>query len=310
MRVLLAGSTGAVGRPLVSQLVASGHQVVGLTRSPDKIAALKNAGAEAEVCDVFDRDRLIAVARAAAPDAVIHQLTDLPSAMDPGRLADIYERNNRVRREGTRNLLDAAASAGARRFVVQSMASWYQPTGGPIKTEVDPLWTNAPEPLGTAVRTVDEMERMVLHEAGVGVVLRYGAFYGPHTWYAPDGEIARRMRSRGFPVIGRGEGVMSFIHVEDAASAAVMTLAAPASATYNVVDDEPAAASVWTPAYAEALNAPKPFSVPAFAARLAIGSTLTEWLTTMRGASSTKVNAEIGWRPKYTSWRDGFATLG
>jgi nucleoside-diphosphate-sugar epimerase len=310
MRVLLAGSTGAVGRPLVLQLVAAGHRVVGLTRSPDKIAALKNAGAEAEVCDVFDRDRLMAVARAAAPDSVIHQLTDLPSAMDPGRLADIYERNNRVRREGTRNLLDAAASAGARRFVVQSMASWYEPTGGPIKTEVDPLWTNAPEPLGTAVRTVDEMERRVLREAEVGIVLRYGAFYGPRTWYAADGEIARRMHSRGFPIIGRGDGIMSFIHVEDAASAALAALAAPASAIYNVADDEPAAAAVWMPIYAEALSAPKPFSVPAFAARLAIGSTLTEWLTTMRGASSTKLHAEIGWRPQYPSWRDGFTTPG
>jgi nucleoside-diphosphate-sugar epimerase len=310
MRILLAGATGAVGRPLVRQLAAAGHQILAITRSPDKTASLTEAGADAIVCDVYDRDRLIGIARDASPDAVIHQLTDLPRAMDPGRLADIYERNNRVRREGTRNLLDAAAGSGAGRFVVQSMATWYEPAGGAIKVETDALWLKAPEPLGAAVRTVDEMERAVLREAGVGVVLRYGAFYGPGTWYASDGEIARRMRGRGFPIIGRGEGVMSFIHVDDAAVAAVAALAAPASVIYNVVDNEPAAASAWTPAYAEAIGAPQPFSVPAFAARLALGSTLTEWLTTLRGASNAKITSELGWNLRYPSWRDGFTTLG
>lgn len=308
MRILLAGATGAVGRPLVRQLTAAGHHVVALTRSPDRLAALNTAGADAIVCDVYDRERLLAAARDAAPDAVIHQLTDLPQAMDPGKLAEIYERNNRVRREGTRNLLDAAAAAGATRFVVQSMGTWYGPAGSPVKAETDPLWVKAPEPLGTAVRTVDEMERTVLREACIGVVLRYGAFYGPGTWYAADGEIARRMRSRGFPIIGRGEGIMSFVHVDDAASAAVAALAAPASAVYNVADDEPAPASVWTPVYAEAIGAPKPFSVPAFAARFALGSALTEWLTTLRGASNAKIKRELGWRPRYESWREGFKT--
>jgi nucleoside-diphosphate-sugar epimerase len=309
MRILLAGATGAVGRPLVRQLAAAGHHVIALTRAADKTAALSAAGAEAIVCDVYDRDHLIAVARDGSPDAVIHQLTDLPQAMDPGKLGGIYERNNRVRREGTRNLLDAAAAAGAQRFVVQSMGTWYEPAGGAIKAETEALWLNAPEPLGTAVRTVDEMERAVLREAGIGVVLRYGAFYGPGTWYAADGEIARRMRSRGFPIIGRGEGVTSFVHIDDAASAAVAALAAAASAVYNVADDEPAPASLWMPAYAEAIGAPKPFSVPAFAARLALGSALTEWLTTLRGASNTKMTRECGWRPRFPSWRDGFRTL-
>jgi len=309
MRILLAGATGAVGRPLVRQLAAAGHQVLAITRSAGKSASLTEAGADAIVCDVYDRDRLVGLARDLAPEAVIHQLTDLPPAMDPGKIAEIYERNNRVRREGTRNLLDAAAAAGAARFIVQSMGTWYEPVGGPIKAETDALWVNAPEPLGTAVRTVDEMERAVLREAGVGIVLRYGAFYGPGTWYAADGEIARRMRSRGFPIIGRGEGIMSFIHVDDAASAAVAVLAAPASAIYNVADDEPAPGAVWTPAYAEAIGAPKPFSVPAFAARLALGSTLTEWLTTMRGASNAKIKSELRWTPRYPSWRDGFRTL-
>ena len=309
MRIFLAGATGAVGRPLVRQLAAAGHQVIAVTRSPAKAAALQQTGADAVVCDVYDRDRLTAAARDASPDAVVHQLTDLPPAMDPGRLAEIYERNNRVRREGTRNLLDAATAAGSARFVVQSMATWYEPVGATVKAETDPLWRNAPEPLGTAVRTVDEMERAVLREAGIGIVLRYGAFYGPGTWYAADGEIARRMRSRGFPIIGHGEGVMSFVHVDDAASAAVAALAAPASAIYNVVDDEPAPASVWTPAYAEAIGAPTPFRVPAFAARLAIGSTLTQWLTTLRGASNTKIKADLGWRLRYQSWREGFRTV-
>jgi nucleoside-diphosphate-sugar epimerase len=251
---------------------------------------------------------VIGVARALAPDAVVHQLTDLPAAMDPSKAAEIYERNNRVRRDGTRHLLDAATAAGATRFVVQSMGTWYEPVGGPIKTETDPLWTGAPEPLGTAVRTVEEMERAVLRESGLGVVLRYGAFYGPGTWYAAGGEIARRMRSRGFPIIGRGEGVTSFIHVDDAASAAVAALATPASTVYNVADDEPAAAAAWMPAYAAAVGAPAPFSVPAFVARVALGGTFSQWLTTMRGAANAKIATELGWRPAYPSWRDGFRT--
>jgi len=190
---------------------------------------------------------------------------------------------------------------------VQSMGTWYRPEGGLIKSESDPLWTDAPEPIGEAVRTVAAMETSVMRETPIGVVLRYGGFYGAGTWYAPGGEIARRMKSRGFPIIGDGAGVTSFVHVDDAASAAVRALSARASAIYNVVDDDPAPAAEWIPAYAAAIGAPRPLRVPAFLARLAIGNAMTTWMVTLRGASNAKVAAELGWRPKYRSWRNGIA---
>ena len=313
MRIFIAGAAGAVGRPLISQLVARGHDVVAISRSEERAAAVRALGAEAVVGDVFDRERVIDAVQRAAPVAVINQLTDLPASMDMRRLGDTYVRNNRVRREGTRNLLEGARRAGARRFIVQSMASWYRPDDGPegdpIKSEEAPLWTDAPEPIGEAVRTVADMESVVLQDASIGVVLRYGAFYGPGTWYAPDGDIARRIRSRSFPIIGSGAGIMSFVHVNDAASAAVAALGAASAAIYNVVDDEPARASEWVPFYAEVLGAPPPRRVPAWLARLAIGRALTAWLTSMRGASNRKIAAELGWRPAFPAWRDGFGAM-
>jgi nucleoside-diphosphate-sugar epimerase len=308
MRVFVAGASGAVGRRLLPQLVSAGHAVVALTRVPSRTGAITAAGAEAVVGDVFDREGLLAIVRSAVPDAIIHQLTDLPAAVNPRQLDEIYARNNRVRREGTRNLVTAAVQSGVRRFVVQSMATWYRPEGGLVKSENDPLWTEAPEPIGEAVRTLGTMETTVLRETPIGVVLRYGGFYGAGTWYAPGGEIAKRMKSRGFPIIGDGAGITSFVHVDDAASAAVAALQARASGVYNVADDEPAAAAEWIPVYAAAVGAPRPLRIPAFVARLVIGKALTIWMMTMRGASNAKIAAELGWRPKYISWRTGIAS--
>jgi nucleoside-diphosphate-sugar epimerase len=307
MRVFVAGATGAVGRRLVPQLVAAGHAVVALTRVQSRAAAIAAAGAEPAVGDVFNRDGLLAIVRAAVPDAIIHQLTDLPAAMNPRKLDETYERNNRVRREGTRNLLAAAVQSGVKRFVVQSMATWYRPEGGRLKSESDPLWSDGPEPIGEAVRTLATMETSVMRETPIGIVLRYGGFYGAGTWYAPGGDIARRMKSRGFPVIAHGAGITSFVHVDDAASAVVSALNARSSAVYNVVDDEPAPAAEWMPVYAAAIGAPRPLRVPAFVARLMIGKALTMWMTTMRGASNAKIAAELGWRPSHTTWRTGLA---
>jgi nucleoside-diphosphate-sugar epimerase len=307
VRVFVAGASGAVGRRLLPQLVAAGHAVVALTRVASRTAALTAAGADAVIGDVFDRDGLLAIVRAAMADAIVHQLTDLPAAMNPGQLTQIYARNNRVRREGTRNLVAAAVQCGVRRFIVQSMATWYRPEGSLVKSEADALWTDAPEPIGEAVRTLAAMETSVLRETPIGVVLRYGGFYGAGTWYAPGGDIARRIRRRAFPIIGDGAGITSWVHVDDAASAAVAALNAPVSAVYNVVDDEPAAAVEWIPAYATAIGAPRPLRVPAFLARLAVGKALTTWMTTMRGASNAKIAAELGWRPGHVSWRNGIA---
>ena len=306
MRVFAAGASGAVGQGMTRQLIAAGHQVFAITRRQDKVEALHKAGARAVVCDVYDAPRLADAVREAAPDALVHQLTDLPASLDVRKINEVYARNNRVRREGTRNLLAAAAAAGVHTFIVQSMATWYRPEGSAVKKEGDALWTDAPEPIGAAVRTVAEMESAVLGGVKNGIVLRYGAFYGPGTWYTGSGEIARQFRARKLPLIGAGDGITSFIHVDDAASAAVAALDGPPG-VYNIADDEPARASEWMAVFAASIGAPSPRRVPAFLARLVLGKALTAWLTTMRGASNERSKRELRWEPHYASWRTGFA---
>ncbi len=307
MRVFLAGATGAIGRRLVSRLVEAGHEVTALTRSKEKLARLYDLGAEPVLCDVFDAGRLGTEVARAEPDAAINQLTDLPQSLNPRKLGEYYAANNRVRREGTRNLLSAALGAGVDRFVVQSAAFWYAPSGGPVKAEVAPLYLDALSPIGPAVETMKAVEDAVLSADGLeGVVLRYGFFYGPGTWYAYDGDVGRQVRKRRYPVIGDGEGTYSFIHVDDAAAATVAALERAKPGVYNVVDDEPATAAQWMPVYAESLGAKPPPRVPAFVARLIVGKALVEWSLRLRGASNEKVKSELGWRPRYASWRRGF----
>ena len=307
MRIFLAGATGAIGRQLVPRLIEAGHQVTAITRSEAKLAELRNVGAEPILCDVFDAGRLGAAIAQAEPDAVVNQLTDLPQSLNPRKLGEYYAANNRVRREGTQNLLSAALGAGVSRFVVQGAAYWYAPFGGPVKREEAPLYLNAPPPIGPAVETIKHVEDTVLSAEGLeGVVLRFGMFYGPGTWYAKNGDVGRQVRKRRYPMIGRGEGVYSFVHVDDAASATVAALEEARPGVYNVVDDEPASAAEWMPVYAEALGAKRPPRVPAFVARLIAGKALVDWMLELRGASNEKLKKELGWRPRYESWRRGF----
>ncbi len=307
MRVFLAGATGAIGRRLAPQLAEAGHQVTAITRSKEKLGELQRLGTEPVLCDVFDAGRLGSVVARAEPDAVINELTDLPQSLKPRRLAEYYAANDRVRREGTKNLLDAARGAGARRYLAQGSAYWYAPTGGPVKTEEAPLYLDAPEPVGSAVWTMKGVEDAVLSADGIeGIVLRYGMFYGPGTWYASDGDVGRQVIKRRYPMIGKGEGIFSFIHVDDAAAATVAALEHARPGIYNVSDDDPAPAAEWMPVYAEALGAKRPPRVPAFIARLIAGGALVEWMLRLRGASNQKIKAETGWRPRYESWRRGF----
>jgi 2-alkyl-3-oxoalkanoate reductase len=307
MKVVLAGASGAIGRRLVPQLVEAGHQVTAITRSKEKLSELYDLGAEPVLCDVFDAGRLGSVVAQAEPDAVINQLTDLPQSLNPRKLGEYYAANNRVRREGTRNLLDAARGAGVRRFLVQGAAYWYAQTGGPVKTEEAPLYLEAPAPIGPAVETIKEVEDAVLSADGIeGIVLRYGMFYGPGTWYAKDGDIGRQVRKRRYPMIGHGEGTYSFIHVDDAASATVAALERARPGVYNVVDDDPATAAEWMLVYAEVLGAKRPPRVPAFVARLIAGDAIVKWSLGLRGASNERIKRELGWHPRYESWRRGF----
>ena len=307
MKVFLAGATGAIGRRLVPQLVEAGHEVIAMTRSKEKLGKLYELGAEPVMCDVFDAGLLGPVVARVEPDAVINELTDLPQSLNPRKLKEYYAANNRVRREGIANLLSAARGAGVRSFLVQGAAYWYAPTGGAVKTEEGPLYLDAPAPIGPAVQTIKEVEDAVLSADGIeGVVLRYGMFYGPGTWYAKDGDVGRQVRKRRYPMIGHGEGTFSFIHIDDAAAATVASLERARPGVYNVVDEEPATAAEWMPLYAEALGAKRPPRVPAFLARMIAGDALVTWMLGLRGASNEKIKEELGWRPRYKSWRQGF----
>ena len=307
MRVLLAGATGAIGRPLVPRLLAAGHELTAMTRSERSAETLRSAGAAAVVVDVFDREALVAAVTEARPEAVVHELTALPDRFNP-RDKQLYEPTNRVRTEGTRNLLEAARAAAVRRFVCQSIAFGYAPGGERVKTEDAELFRDAPAPFDGGMRALEEMERMVLSAEGIeGLILRYGWFYGPGTYFATDGSTASDVRRRRFPVVGEGTGVFSFIHVDDAADATVAALERGAPGAYNVVDDEPAAMRDWLPVYAGALGAKPPRRVPVWLARIVAGRMVAEMASRLPGASNERAKRELGWRPAHPSWRTGFA---
>ena len=305
MRVFVAGASGAIGRALVPKLVAAGHEVTGTTRSEAKADPIRQAGADAAVVD--DSDALRVAVEAARAEVVVHELTALPDRLD-FRKRDVYEPTNRVRTEGTRNLLEAARAAGARRFVCQSIAFAYRNEGARVKTEEDPLLDDAPGPFGSGIRALREMEAMVLGAGSIeGLVLRYGFFYGPGTHYAEDGPMVADVRRRRLPVVGRGTGVFSFIHVDDAADATVAAVELGPPGVYNVADDEPAAMSEWVPVLAEAAGAKQPRRVPLWLARLVGGRQAADFASVLRGASNEKAKRELSWQPAHPSWRSGFA---
>ncbi len=297
-----------VGRRLLPRLVEEGHAVTGMTRSPAKAARIRATGAEPVVCDALDGAALSEAVGAAKPEVVIHHLTDLPAAINPRKLRDAYAANDRLRAEGTPNLVAAAETAGARRFVCQSIAFVYAPEGGPAKGEEDRLFLDAPAPFDGAVAAVASMERSVLEAGGgmQGLVLRFGWFYGPGTAYATDGSIAAQVRKRRFPIVGNGAGVFSFIHIDDVVDATVAALRGAPSGIYNVVDDDPGRASEWIPVYAEALGAKPPRQFPRWLATLFVGRFPAYMMTELRGASNEKAKRELGWRPRWPSWRQGF----
>ena len=304
MKVLLAGATGAVGRPLVRRLVEAGHDVVGLTRRPERTAAVEAAGARAVVCDVLDLDAVRRAVAEAQPDVVMDQTTALPQRYDPRKMDEFYKDMGPLRLIGSPNLLDAAREAGAR-HVFQSIAFTYPPTGpNRLRTEDDPIWTDgAPSPWYYALPMIAAMEhRTVVHG---GTVLRYGFFYGPGTHFAPGGQFHEDLMRRRMPIVGRGEGVSSFLHVDDAAAAAVAVLDRPEPGILNVVDDRPMKAREWVPAVAQALGAKKPMRVPAFVARPLAGPMGMHFTTTMPGVSNARAKERLGWAPQYPSVLDG-----
>jgi nucleoside-diphosphate-sugar epimerase len=306
MKVFVAGASGAVGRPLVRQLVEAGHEVTGTTRSEARAGLIREAGGEAAVCNAFDAEALREAVREAAPEVVVHALTAIPDPIDWKSERPLGE-TNRLRTEGTRNLIAAAQAAGARRFVGESVCFLYAPQGGRVKEEDAPLLVEAPGPMGEAAAAVADLERQVLGADRLeGAALRFGWFYGPGTSFAPGGSQAEETLRRRLPIVGRGEGTFSFIHVEDAASATVAAVQSPATGVFNVCDDEPAPMREWVPVYAGVLGAKPPRRVPAWLAKLVAGREVAGSAVSLRGASNQKAKQELGWRPRYASWREGF----
>lgn len=302
MKIFVAGATGAIGRALVPLLVERGHRVTAIGRSADRLARVEGPGVDVVVCDVFDAEAVARAVSTAAPDVVIDELTDLPAALKPRGLRAAYERNNRVRLEGGGNLLKAAEAVDVRRLVLQSAAFWYAPNGTELKTEDAPFFVEAREPVGEGVRTMKAVEERALMSSLEVSVLRYGLFYGPGTWYGRDGDVARQVKARMFPMIGRGDGVFSFVHVDDAAAATVTAVTGP-PAIYNVVDDDPAPMAEWLPALASSVGARPPLKVPVPLARLAAGPGAVEWMTTVPGADNARAKSELGWAPAHPTWR-------
>jgi nucleoside-diphosphate-sugar epimerase len=305
MRVFVAGASGAIGRPLVRQLLAAGHEVTGMTRREERAAEIRRAGAAAVVCDAFDAEALTEAVAAARPEGVVHALTALPARINPR--SDYLAATNRLRLEATRNLVAAAGAAGARRLVAESISFLYRPEGSWVKDEEAPVEEDAPGNFGPAYRAALDLERQVIGADGIeGLALRCGFFYGPGTWYGADGSQAEETRKRRAPVVGAGTGTFSFIHVEDAAAAFAAALERGTPGVYNVVDDEPAPMREWLPAYAEALGAKPPRRVPVWLARLVAGPAAVAGALHMRGAANAKAKRELGWEPAHPSWRQGF----
>jgi 2-alkyl-3-oxoalkanoate reductase len=316
MKVFVAGATGVLGRVLVPQLVARGHDVVGMTRSASKQDLVRSLGARPVVADALDPDAVAQAVASAEPEAIVHQLTALSGRMSardmrhPDRSSAAIM-TNRLRTEGTDHLLAAGRVVGARRFVAQSIAAFrFARTGEPVQNEAEPLDPNPPAAMRTGLAAILHLEQAVTTiEWGAGLVLRYGSFYGPGTGFslAADALMAAPIRKRRFPIVGDGGGIWSFVHIEDAAAATVAAVDHGQPGIYNIVDDEPAPVREWLPVLASALDAKPPRRVPRWLARLAAGETATLMMTDVRGASNAKAKRELGWQLRYPSWRLGFA---
>ena len=314
MKVFVAGATGALGRAVVPQLVARGHDVVGMTRSGSKQDLVRRLGARPVVADALNPDQVAQAVATAEPEVIVHELTALsrPMTMRDARhpeRSSAFIVTNRLRTEGTDHLLAAGRAVAARRVVAQSFAAFrFACAGGPVLSEEDPIDFHPPVPQ-PGIEAIDYLERAVTRIAwGEGLVLRYGGFYGPGTAIsrAPEAPMAAAVRKRRLPIIGDGGGVISHVHVDDAAAATAIAVERGRPGIYNIVDDEPAPTRDWLPVLASALHAKPPRRIPRWFARLLAGEMATAMMTEARGASNEKAKRELGWQPRYASWRQGF----
>jgi len=310
-KVFVAGATGVVGKRLVPMLVASGYEVTGSTRSPEKESWLREVGVKPAVIDALDRNAVMKAVMRAGPDVVVHEMTGLAAAKSFKKFDAEFAFTNRLRTEGTDYLLEAAQAAGAKRLIAQSYGNWnYERTGSGLKREDDPFDPNPPAKQSKTLEAIVYLEHAVTRARDIdGIALRHANHYGPGTGIALDGDLVRLIRKRQLPVIGDGGGVWAFIHVDDLAQATIAAIEhGKPGGIYNIVDDEPVAAATWIPGLAEAVGAKPPRHVPVWLGKLAAGEVGVSMMTQIRGTSNAKAKRDLDWRPRYTSWRDGFRT--
>ena len=308
MRVFIAGGTGAIGRPLVAALAAAGHEIAVYSRSAERVADLGVPGIIPAVGDAFDTETLIAAVQSFKPDVVINELTNLPRSANPLTIKRSFDQTSRLRREVSKTLVTAARAAGARRIVAQSISFAYRPGPG-VRTEADPLWTDAKGQIGILTGSVATLESDTLGDAELeSVVLRYGTFYGPGTYVEPGGLYASMLRRRLLPLPGKGGGVFALVHIDDAAAATVAALEGP-TGIFNVGDEVPAPASEWMPFAANLLGAKPPRHVPESLVRLGAGKFLAYLLCDQPAVSSDRARTELGWSPRYPDWHEGLRAV-
>lgn len=303
MKVFVAGGTGAIGRPLIAELLAKGHDAVALTRSPEEAQALVERGIEPAIADVFDSDAVKAVVTRAQPEVLIQQLTALPKHYTREAMIAAAPFNDRLRLEGGANLLAAAQAAGVRRYLRQSVAFWASPGPG-LADEETPLAFDASPAVAADARVVTELEQRLLGNSNIeGIAMRYGFFYGPGTWFNPDGDVAQQVRQQQFPIVGNGEGVWSWLHIEDAAIATVAAAEQGNPGIYIVANDQPLPICEWLPAFAAWVNAPPPPRVSVEdALKASGGADAVYYATQMRGVSNAKAKRELGFQPRPLEW--------
>ena len=307
MRVFVAGASGAIGEPLVRHLLAKGHVVIGTTRSTARAEKIRALGAEACVLDAYDQAAVRKAVAASKPDAVMHQLTALPvSVTRKNDMVQGVAETARIRRETIGTFAEAARDAGAKRFIAQSISFVTKPEGPQIHDETAPLFVDGcPDEFRETIDAVKVVEEVTTRTEGItGIALRYGYYYGGATWYAKGGTITNLIAKRRYPIIGNGNGLASFVHIDDAVDATERALTLGESGIYNITDDEPVKQRDWLPQIAALLGAKTPFWVPAWLARLAVGPTAVHYATTLRGASNAKAKRAFAWTPRSRS--DGF----
>ena len=308
MRILLTGATGAIGQRLVPLLVDSGHEVVGTTRTPAKVDGLRLAGATPVVLNGMDGPAVRQAVLDAEPEVVVHQMTALSGDLDFRHFAETFAETNRLRTETTDNLIEAAVAVGARRLIAQSFAGWpSEMSGGPVKTEEEPLNTDPPKQVRETLEAILHLESVTTGTPGIeGLALRYGGFYGPGNALGKGGAMLEAVARGQMPIVGGGTGIWSFIHIEDAAAATALAVDRGAPGIYNIVDDEPAPVSEWLPYLADVLGARPPRRVPTWLARFIVGEAGVTMMTKIRGSSNAKAKRELGLDLRYPSWRIGF----